>query len=147
MKRDEDDLINQLLDETYEVTSHPGKDLPSSKVASLSDHFDKMSHQYEEEPSNGSASFSPLGKIYFHDSFIRVQVKETNLDIPYELSPFREIQSGDEDQLFEIRDEAFKLVLENLVGEPITQVRRSHQAEFFPSGPQSLSNYLKKFAA
>lgn len=128
MKRDEDDLINQLLDETYEVTSHPGKDLSHPKTGSLSDHFERMASQQEETLGNNH----PIGKILFLDSFIRVEVRGENLDIPNSISPFARVISPTSETVFEIKDEAFKAVFQDFVGESLDFFEVNENSEFYP---------------
>ncbi|MCR9205746.1 MAG: hypothetical protein NXH75_14270 [Halobacteriovoraceae bacterium] len=145
MKRDEDDLITQLLDETYEVTSHPGKDLCSSKTGNLSDHFERMASQQADD---GFSPRNPLGKIMFLDSFIRLEVKGESLDIPNILSPFSRVISPSSEQVYEIKDETFKSVFQSFVGVPVDQFEIDEDSGIHPKEPNlDFQEIKKKFAA
>lgn len=145
MKRDEDDLITQLLDETYEVTSHPGKDLSNSKTGSLSDHFERMASQ---QFGDDFSSKHPLGKIIFLDSFIRLEVKGESLDIPNDLSPFSRVISPSSERVYEIKDETFKSVFQSFLGVPVDQFEIDEDSGIHAKEPNlNFQETKKKFAA
>ena len=106
----EDDFISKLMDETYNQVEHPTNELSNQNVASLFDYF-------KEREDEVVASGKTQGvSVHHYTNFLRIKVDGQTLDVPQNLDWVTAKNEGQENTIYEIKDETFSNVVSDLCG-------------------------------